>query len=188
MSLQTKKLQKKNAKQSRKIPPGAGIKPDDMGLHSYKFPKDTFPKWSHKCINVIHDGIDTDWAKPRDNIVLTLKDGRQITSGDKVVFVNRTFEPYRGIHVFMKAAKEILDACPSTVILMVGKDTHNVSYSKSRVEGGWLTHYKKKMSSEIDWSRIYELGKISHEKLLSIYRIKPYMYTDISICPELEFT
>ena len=27
------------------------------------------------------------------------------------------------------------------------------------------------MSSEIDWSRIYELGKISHEKLLSIYRI-----------------
>ena len=40
----------------------AGIKPDDMGLPPQI--SKILSKWSHKCINVIHDGIDTDWAKP----------------------------------------------------------------------------------------------------------------------------
>ena len=89
---------------------------------------------------MIHDGINTSWAKPNKDATVRLKNGKVLSRHSEVItFVNRTFEPYRGIHIFIDALKSVLAVKKDAQVLLVGTNTPNVSYGKKRSDGkGWL--------------------------------------------------
>lgn len=150
-----------------------------LGITPTHFQNNLLPAWAAKKTIVIHDGIDTEWLKPNNQINLKLaarpglSQGIILKSGDPVIsFVNRTFEPYRGVHIFMEALAQLQSINPKVQTLLVGNDTDNVSYGSKREDGvGWLTALKQQFGARLDWSRIHNLGLISHEKLRMVYQV-----------------
>ena len=132
------------------------------GITPTAFQHSTLPHWAQSKTHVIHDGIDTNWARPRQGISLRVGDHTFNSDSELVTFVNRTYEPYRGIHIFIDSLQKVLRDCPNTYVLLVGQDTPNVSYGKKREDGqGWLSILRREYSDSIDWSRVLDLGRIS---------------------------
>lgn len=142
------------------------------GITPTHFQKSSLPVWSHDKISVIHDGINTAWAQPcaAKEVILNNK---KFTSKDQVIsFVNRTFEPYRGIHVFIRSLVNVLNDNRNAQVLLIGKDTPQVSYGAHREDGlGWLSYLKSKYAHDIDWSRVHLVGTVKHEILRNIFQI-----------------
>jgi glycosyltransferase involved in cell wall biosynthesis len=144
-----------------------------LGVSPTRFQRSLLPVWAQARTTVVHDGIDTDWLSPDPTASVTFNDGRTLRYGDPVVtFVNRTFEPYRGIHIFMRALSRLQALQPEVVAILVGRDTPNVSYGAHRDDGkGWLEAMRQELGSKLDWRRIYVTGPVRHEVLRQIYRI-----------------
>ena len=83
--------------------------------------------------HVIHDGIDTNWARPRQGISLKLVIIHS-TRFELVTFVNRTYEPYRSIHIFIDSLPKVLRDCPTCAYYCWSRYP-NVSYGKKREDG-----------------------------------------------------
>ena len=143
------------------------------GLMPTKYQFNTLPNWAKKKTSIIHDGIDTSWLRPNINAKIRLSDGKVLTSKDEIItFINRTYEPYRGIHVFIRSLRRVLNERPNATVLLVGKDSPIVSYGKNREDGrGWLSFLKEKYEKEIDWSRVVNLGTITHQHLRIVYQV-----------------
>ena len=143
------------------------------GLTPTHFQLSTLPEWARRSTSVIHDGINTSWAKPNKDATVRLKNGKVLSRHSEVItFVNRTFEPYRGIHIFIDALKSVLAVKKDAQVLLVGTNTPNVSYGKKRSDGkGWLDVLYEESKLDLDWSRIHILGQVSHDILLNIYQI-----------------
>ena len=149
------------------------------GLCPTYFQHSLLPKWAANLTQVVHDGIDTKWLRP--DLSTTIKiapnkyntQGLTLRSGDPVItFVNRTFEPYRGIHIFLEALIDIQSKHPTVQSILVGNDTANVSYGKQRDDGkGWLSALREQHGEKLDWSRIHPLGVVPHKILRSIYQV-----------------
>ena len=143
------------------------------GVAPTKFQLSQFPKRIQEKSSVIHDGIDVQFAKPNNSASFDLPNGLTLNYGDQVItFVNRTFEPYRGIHVFLKSLIDIQRQNPKVQTILVGKDTPNVSYGAHRDDGkGWLTFLKEEIGNDLDWSRIHSIGCIKHSSLINLFQI-----------------
>ena len=77
-------------------------------------------------VAVSHEGIDTDAVRP-DPAARFEWLGRVFEAGQPVVtYVARNLEPYRGIHVFLRALPALLAAVPDAQVIVVGGD--DVSY------------------------------------------------------------
>jgi len=133
-----------------------------------------FPKHLREKITVVHDGIDTEIVAPNPKAKLQLANGKVLTKSDQVVtFVNRSLEPYRGFHIFMRSLREILVAQPQVEILIVGED--GVSYGASPPNG---TTWKKIFSEEVlpvlsekEKSRLHFLGRIPYDQYLALLQV-----------------
>lgn len=143
------------------------------GVSPTRFQRSLLPEWAQLRTEVIHDGIDTDWLCPDPSVSLTLPGGITVRPGDPVItFVNRTFEPYRGIHVFLEALARLQRVHADAVAVLVGSDTPRVSYGAHRSDGrGWLAALREEMGARLDWSRVHALGAVNHSVLRSVYRI-----------------
>ena len=141
----------------------------DAGVCASQWQKSLYPSEFQPKISLIHEGVNTDVAKPDAKAKFTLPNGKMLTNKDKIVtFVSRNLEPYRGFHTFMRAIPEICQRQPDCHVLIVGGD--EVSYGR-RLNGG-LT-YREKMLQEvkIDSNRVHFLGKIAHEEYVKMLQI-----------------
>ena len=143
------------------------------GITPTQFQHSVLPGWAQKRTHIIHDGIDTVWLSPNPKAELQIPAGPLLRSGDPVVtFINRTFEPYRGVHIFLEALAHLQDRHPNVQAILVGKDSAKVSYGRHRNDGiGWLTTLRHEHGSRLDWSRIHHLGMIPHTTLRTVYQI-----------------
>jgi glycosyltransferase involved in cell wall biosynthesis len=133
----------------------------DQGLSPTWWQHSRFPAAYASKINVIHDGVDTNALTPIDNPTVTLGDGLVFDgSVPLVTFVARNLEPYRGFHVFMRAAERILARHPSSHIVIVGGT--EVSYGQRLPEG---QSYKEMALKEvsIDATRLHFVGRIEYD-------------------------
>ena len=144
-----------------------------QGLTPTHFQRSVLPAWAQAKTRVIHDGINTEWLTPDPTAQLALANGSVLRAGDPVItFVNRTFEPYRGIHVFLEALALVQRQHPNAQALLVGADTPQVSYGAHRRDGrGWLTALRQELGDQLDWSRIHCVGTVAHTTLRQIYRV-----------------
>ncbi len=142
----------------------------DWGVTPTYFQLDRHPKIFHPKISVLHDGVDTDAARPGKGSTLTLPNGLKLSPQDEVVtYISRNFEPYRGIDPFMRAASIIQKRRPNCHIIMVGAD--GVSYGASLKPGE--IPYRQRLLKELqfDKARLHTLGFLSYEEMLKVMQI-----------------
>jgi glycosyltransferase involved in cell wall biosynthesis len=141
----------------------------DAGISPTLWQKSLYPSEFQPKISVIHEGVNTEFAKPNPKAVLTLPNGQTLTAKDKVVtFVARNLEPYRGFHVFMRALEEICQRQPDCHVLIVGGD--DVSYGR-KPEGS--LSYREKLLQEVrfDKNRVHFLGKLPYADFMTMLQI-----------------
>ena len=72
--------------------------------------KSQFPKELQSKINVIHDGIDTDYFIPNPDAEFKIPDSNVVLSckDEVLTYATRGMEPYRGFPQFMEIVEKLL--------------------------------------------------------------------------------
>lgn len=84
--------------------------------------RDRLPEAFYPKIDVIHDGIDTEFWKPRPGLARRIG-GRTIDDSVRLVtYVSRGFESMRGFDIFMKVAKTLCERRDDLLFVVVGED------------------------------------------------------------------
>jgi glycosyltransferase involved in cell wall biosynthesis len=140
--------------------------------------KSRFPDLIQDRIEIVHDGIDTDQARPNAATRITLaRAGVTLGSDDEVVtFVARNLEPYRGFHQFMRALPRLLELRPQARVLIVGGD--EVSYGSRPTDGRtWRRVMLDELGGSFDASRVHFLGKLPYAGYLQVLQVsKVHVY------------
>ncbi len=143
----------------------------DWGNTPTRWQKSVHPPELRSRISVLHEGVDTDQVKPDANAWIALKrDKIRLTGKDEVVtYVARNLEPYRGFHIFMRVAREILRRRPRAHIVIVGGD--GASYGAEAPAG---TTYREMMLRELGLGgehRLHFLGHIEYEAYVKLLQV-----------------
>ena len=143
-----------------------------LGVTPTRFQWGVIPPFARAKTVVQFDGIDTDYFTADATAVLQLPSGVVLRAGDEVVtFANRVFEPARGIHRFVEALPRVLAARPNAHVVLIGLDRPQVRYGAGRNDGrGWLTALKAN-HTDVDWSRVHEVGKVARKGMRQIFRV-----------------
>ena len=149
-----------------------GLDAVDWGQTPTEWQRNQYPAERRDRLSVLHEGIDTDRAKPDPNAWIAIaRLGLQLTSQDEVItYVSRNLEPYRGFHVFMRAIPEILKRRPKARIILVGGD--DVSYGRPTPDGrSYRAVLLRELAGQIDLDRVHFLGRISHRLFVNVLQI-----------------
>jgi glycosyltransferase involved in cell wall biosynthesis len=129
-----------------------------------------FPPPFKDRIDVLHEGIDAETAKPDPSAEVTVR-SRRLTARDEVVtFVARDLEPYRGYHVFMRALPAVLRSRPKAQVLIVGGN--RVSYGADPPAGQtWKDIFLREIAADLDLERVHFTGTLPHDDFLRVLQI-----------------
>ena len=144
----------------------------DLAVCPTRWQAQSFPPLLQRKIAVVHEGIDTDRARPDATSSITLRRANlTLRPGEEIVtFIARNLEPYRGYHIFMRALSRVLAIRPNARAVIVGGDS--VSYGAAPPEGAsWKLHFLREVAGNLDMSRIHFVGKVPHAQLLQIMQV-----------------
>ncbi|MFD2264976.1 glycosyltransferase family 4 protein [Lacibacterium aquatile] len=138
----------------------------DWGVCPTNWQKAQHPASSHDKITVVHEGIDTSVVKPDPEATIVLPTGRILTAQDEVVtYVARNLEPYRGIHIFTRAAELIQRQRPNAHVVLVGGT--GVSYGGPPADGRtWKENLLD--TARLDPMRTHFLGTLAYDRYLKV--------------------
>jgi glycosyltransferase involved in cell wall biosynthesis len=141
----------------------------DLGISPTRWQKSVFPEEYLPKIRVLHEGIDVETLAPPPRPELKLPDGRVLTPDDEVItYVSRNLEPYRGFHIFMRAAAEIQRRRPKAHVVFAGGD--DVSYGRRLPPPEtWRERMLKEVT--IDPARTHFLGVVPYATYKSILHV-----------------
>ena len=136
------------------------------------FQRNKFPLSDQARMSVIHDGVNTDIASPASSEnKFNLPDGTEISKSDHVVtFVNRTIEPYRGCHTFIRSIPHIQSRYPNSQIVIVGS-TSGTSYGSPCPGGEWKDVFLDEIRSSYDPTRVHFTGNLPYASFISLLQI-----------------
>jgi glycosyltransferase involved in cell wall biosynthesis len=141
----------------------------DICVSPTQWQKDLYPAGFQNKIQVIHEGIDTAIVKPDKAATLSLPDGAALTKDMEVItYTARGLEPYRGFHVFMKAAEEIIRRRPRCHIVITGGD--ETRYGK-KLPGNQSWRAKLLKEAKFDPARVHFMGYVPYETHLKTLQI-----------------
>lgn len=142
----------------------------EAGISPTIWQKDSYPLRFRSKIRVCHDGIDTHAAAPNKQAALKVRE-QVITANDEVLtFVNRTLEPYRGYHTFMRALPEIMRQRPNLKVLIVGRDTGGYG-AQPQAGKTWKQIFLDEVKHELDMSRVFFVGNIPYPSYLALLQV-----------------
>jgi len=156
----------------KNINPMSMLEASNWNVTPTHFQRSTFPQASRQRISVIHDGIDTTYATPISTPQpLPLPDGTVVKANElNVTFVNRSIEPYRGCHTFIRSIPYILDKCPEAHIFIVGSpDT--VSYGMASPNLSWRDTFLAEISGNYDPTRIHFTGALPYSNFIHLLQL-----------------
>lgn len=141
----------------------------DVGISPTMWQWSLFPEIYRPKIRVIHEGVNTSLVRPVDGAEFTLPDGRVLKKGEEIVtYVARNLEPYRGVHIYMRAVAELCRRRPNTQFILIGGD--ETSYGPKRLDG--KSHKQKALEEvTIDPSRVHFLGKVPYDQYLKVLQV-----------------
>jgi glycosyltransferase involved in cell wall biosynthesis len=141
----------------------------DWGVSPTEWQRRQYPSWWQQRISLIHDGIDTDVAKPDAAASYTLPDGTVVRAGDEVVtYVARNLEPYRGFPSYMRALEDLCRRRPNARFIVVGGD--DVSYGQ-RLPKGETYRQKYLKEVKIDPARVYFIGQVPYDQFVRVLQV-----------------
>lgn len=142
----------------------------DAGLCPTTWQKNQFPEEYHNKLNVLHDGIDTQYFSPRQGETLMLPSiGLDLSDAKEIVtYVSRGMEPYRGFPQFMEAVSLLQKKRRNCHIIVVGDD--RVAYGRQLPDGNT---YKQLMLDKFDFdlSRLHFTGLLPYPHYLQVLRV-----------------
>ena len=155
------------------------LQTSDWAVTPTNFQRSSYPEnWRNK-ISVIHDGINTQKLKPNSELKsLEVIDGVKINSSEKIItFINRTLEPYRGCHTFIRSIPKIQEKNPDAKIIIVGKN-EGVSYgAKSRSGKEWKEVFLDEIKGNYNPKNVVFTGQIEYNKFIRLMQIsKAHVY------------
>lgn len=132
------------------------------------FQASLLPTALHDRTRILHEGIDTNFAKRRP-AKLSFASGVVIDgSAPLITFVNRHFEPMRGVHIFMRALPAVLEAVPQARVVMIGADAREGYGPLPPLNETWLRRFKAELGARIDYSRVHLPGQVGYDTLIDI--------------------
>jgi glycosyltransferase involved in cell wall biosynthesis len=141
----------------------------DVCVSPTKWQKSLYPTAFHDKIHVIHEGIDGAIVRPDPAATLTLPDKTVLTKDMEVVtYTARGLEPYRGFHIFMKAAEEICRRRPKCHIVITGGD--DARYGR-KLPGNQSWRSKLLKEVKLDPDRVHFMGYVPYETHLRILQL-----------------
>jgi glycosyltransferase involved in cell wall biosynthesis len=139
----------------------------DRGLSPTNWQRQQFPPEYQSKINVLHDGIDTNYFQPKPGAKLVLPSlNLDLSQSDEIVtYVGRGMEPYRGFPQFMEAVALLQQRRPKCHVVVVGED--RVAYGRSLPDG---KSYKQFMLEKLslDLSRLHFTGPLPYNQYLQV--------------------
>lgn len=148
-----------------------GIEASSWCVTPTQFQLETFPPHIQDKISVIHDGINTNVAQPaQTRKPLALSTGLQLDAAQPVVtFVNRTLEPYRGCHSFIRAIPELQKLIPGIQTILVGS-LSGISYGKKCAQGEWHERFFFEIRSQYDPASVHLTGALSYQDYITVLK------------------
>jgi glycosyltransferase involved in cell wall biosynthesis len=151
----------------------------DWGHSATQWQRNLHPPEMQTRISVLHEGIDTDLARPKAKASFKLPgSGRILTHRDEVVtYVARNLEPYRGFHIFMRALPQLLRRRKHAQVVIVGDD--GVSYGAPPPPSSTFREMMlQEVGAKLDLKRVHFLGLIDYHaylKLLQVSSVHVYL-------------
>jgi glycosyltransferase involved in cell wall biosynthesis len=117
---------------------------------------------------VIHEGIDTEEARPASDPWLAMSSGQRLTRGTPVItYASRRFEPLRGVHILLRALPRVLEAVPDAHVLMIGADDPEVYGLRAPSGTTWKQYFLKELGDRLDPARVHFTGVLSRPLLMT---------------------
>jgi glycosyltransferase involved in cell wall biosynthesis len=151
----------------------------DWGHCATRWQRSLYPPEMRPRLTALHEGVDTDVAKPRGNASFKIPGShRTLTRRDRVVtYVSRNLEPYRGFHTFMRALPQLLKRCPRAEVVIAGGD--DVSYGAPPAPTSTYREMMlEELGSRLPRARIHFVGTLdypSYLKLLQVSSVHVYL-------------
>ncbi|MEO1620052.1 MAG: glycosyltransferase family 4 protein [Cyanobacteria bacterium J06632_3] len=143
----------------------------DRGLSPTHWQQQQFPKEFQSKISVMHDGIDTDFFRPKPGDKTSTKlvlprIGLDLSETEEIItYVARGMEPYRGFPQFIEAAALLQKRRPNCHIVVVGED--RTAYGRRRPDG--KTHKEWMLeNTPLDLTRIHFTGRLAYPEYLQV--------------------
>ncbi len=149
-----------------------GFDSADWGHTPTRWQRTVHPPELRSRLTVLHEGVDTQAIAPDPTAWVYLEgDGVLLNRQSEIItYVARNLEPYRGFHIFMRAAALILKRRPQARVVVVGGD--DVSYGLPLRDG--LTHRAgmiRELGADLDLSRVHFLGRVPFETYLRLLQV-----------------
>ena len=148
----------------------------DMVITPTNWQMQQIPKMFSDKIQVIHEGINTDFFKPDNNAKFKIPNSNlTLSRNDKVLtYATRGMEEYRGFPQFMVAASILMEQEPDLQVVIAGED--KVFYGRQLLN----TTFKNEMLKmfKFDLSRLHFVGPLPYPeylKLLQVSRAHVYL-------------
>ncbi|TDH60011.1 glycosyltransferase [Dankookia rubra] len=149
-----------------------GLQLADRGQTPTAFQRNTYPAWARRKLALVPEGVDLAYCRPRWDVDFALpaigrrwsRQGRRL-----VTYVARNLEPYRGIHVLLRAIPRILADRADVDVVVVGGD--EVSYGPAPEHGTWRERLLAELGSAIDPDRVFFPGKLAYADYLTLLQV-----------------
>ncbi len=144
----------------------------DWGHSATRWQRSLYPPEMRSRISAIHEGVDTDIARPNRTAKFKLPGtGRVLTRDDEVVtYVSRNLEPYRGFHTFMRALPQLLRRRKRAQIVIAGGD--GVSYgTPPPPQSTFKKMMLQELGAKIDLSRVHFVGMLEYHEYLNLLQV-----------------
>lgn len=139
----------------------------DRGLSPTYWQRKQFPTEFHQKIQVLHDGINTNYFQPQPDAKLVLpRINLDLSTVDEVVtYVARGMEPYRGFPQLIETISILQQKRPQCHFIIVGND--RVAYGRTLPNG---KTYKEEMLAKfpLDLNRVHFTNLIPYEEYLQV--------------------
>ena len=144
----------------------------DWGHSATQWQRSLYPSELQSRISVLHEGVDTQIARPNPKATFTLAGtGRVLSPRDEVVtYVARNLEPYRGFHVFMRALPQLLRRRKRAQVVIVGGD--EVSYgAPPPPRSTFRQTMLEELGAQLDLERVHFVGKLDYMAYLNLLQV-----------------
>jgi glycosyltransferase involved in cell wall biosynthesis len=144
----------------------------DWGHCATQWQRSLYPPEMRPRLTALHEGVDTDLAKPRGNASFKIPGSRRtLTRRDQVVtYVSRNLEPYRGFHTFMRALPQVLKRCPRAEVVIAGGD--GVSYgAPPPPTSTYREMMLEELGSRLPRARIHFVGTLDYASYLKLLQV-----------------
>ena len=119
---------------------------------------------------VIHEGIDTNIAKPNSLANFTVNGIPIDKSVPSITFVNRNLERLRGFDQFMRSLPSIQKCFPDLRIFIVGDSEKG--YGELHPSGRPLRDVMlEELGTSIDQDKIHFFGRIPYDQLIALFQV-----------------